>query len=36
MINRVSITFWVDDSAIQSWHCKEHHGKRGTGFTFGR
>ncbi|OOE80037.1 IS5 family transposase [Salinivibrio sp. PR6] len=28
------MTFWVDDAAIQTWHCKEHHGKRGRGFTF--
>ncbi|PCE69348.1 IS5 family transposase [Salinivibrio sp. YCSC6] len=34
LINRGSITFWVDDTAIQTWHCKEHHGKRGRGFTF--
>ncbi|WBA16829.1 IS5 family transposase [Salinivibrio proteolyticus] len=34
LINRGSITFWVDDAAIQTWHCKEHHGKRGRGFTF--
>lgn len=34
LINRGSITFWVDEAAIQAWHCKEHHGKRGRGFTF--
>lgn len=34
LINRGSITFWVDDAAIQSWHCNEQHGKRGRGFTF--
>ncbi|OOE43451.1 IS5 family transposase [Salinivibrio kushneri] len=34
LINRGSITFWVDDAAIQGWHCKKHHGKRGRGFTF--
>ncbi|TOY93627.1 transposase [Vibrio fluvialis] len=34
LINRGSVTFWVDEAAIQSWHCKEHHGKRGRGFTF--
>ncbi|MDO6706334.1 IS5 family transposase [Photobacterium sp. 1_MG-2023] len=34
LINRGSITFWVDDAAIQTWHCKEHQGKRGRGFTF--
>lgn len=34
LINRGSVTFWVDEVAIQSWHCKDHHGKRGRGFTF--
>ncbi|OOE96251.1 transposase, partial [Salinivibrio sp. IB643] len=34
LVNRGSITFWVDDAAIQGWHCKKHHGKRGRGFTF--
>ncbi|OOE40506.1 IS5 family transposase, partial [Salinivibrio kushneri] len=23
LVNRGSITFWVDDAAIQGWHCKE-------------
>lgn len=34
LINRGSITFWVDDNTIQSWHCKEHHRQRGRGFAF--
>lgn len=34
LVNRGSIVFWVDDVAIQTWHCKEYHGKRGWGFTF--
>lgn len=34
LINRGSITFWIDDTAVKSWHCNEHHGKRGRGFTF--
>ncbi|WP_299022348.1 IS5 family transposase [uncultured Photobacterium sp.] len=31
---RGSLTFWVDDSAIDSWRCTEHHGKRGRGFQY--
>lgn len=34
LINRGSITFWIDDAAVKSWHCKEHHGNRGRGFQF--
>ena len=24
-----SITFWVDELAIEAWTCTKHHGKRG-------
>lgn len=34
LVNRGSITFWVDNAAIQGWHCNTHHGKRSRGFTF--
>ena len=34
LVNRGSLTFWLDESAIQNWHCKEHHGGRGRGFQF--
>lgn len=34
LVNRGSVTFWIDDAAVQSWHCKEHHGNRGRGFQF--
>ncbi|MCW4446364.1 IS5 family transposase [Vibrio splendidus] len=31
---RGSVTFWIDDSAIDAWKCKTHHGKRGRGFQY--
>ena len=34
LINRGSVTFWLDESAIDAWHCKAHHGGRGRGFQF--
>ncbi|MGL5409203.1 MAG: IS5 family transposase [Shewanella sp.] len=34
LINRGSITFWIDEAAIQGWHNTKHHGKRGRDFTF--
>ena len=33
-VNRGSVTFWLDDKAIEVWHCQEHHGGRGRGFQF--
>lgn len=33
LINRGSLTFWVDEHAIEQWHCREHHGRRGRGAT---
>jgi len=29
LTQRGSITFWVDESAIEAWTCTKHHGKRG-------
>ncbi len=31
LVNRVSVTFWIDDAAIKTWHCPKHHGR---GFIF--
>ena len=32
LCKRGSVTFWIDDSAVEAWQCKNHHGKRGRGF----
>lgn len=32
LVNRGSLTFWIDDSAVESWQCKSHHGKCGRSF----
>lgn len=34
LVNRGSITFWIDDKAIDGCHCETHHGGRGRGFHF--
>ncbi|RJG35767.1 IS5 family transposase, partial [Motilimonas pumila] len=34
LTQRGSVTFWIDDSARESWMCQEHHGLRGRGFLF--
>ncbi|MEZ9330975.1 IS5/IS1182 family transposase [Vibrio breoganii] len=34
LCKRGSITFWIDDTAIDAWGCKTHHGKRGRGFQY--
>lgn len=34
LTQRGAITFWIDDSAIDAWHCSKHHGRRGRGFEF--
>jgi len=34
LTQRGSITFWVDESAIEAWTCTKHHGKSGRGFHF--
>ncbi|NRA85588.1 MAG: transposase, partial [Gammaproteobacteria bacterium] len=31
LTQRGSVTFWVDESAIEAWTCTKHHGKRGRG-----
>ncbi|MEZ9553354.1 IS5 family transposase [Vibrio splendidus] len=31
---RGSVTFGIDDSAVDAWQCKTHHGKRGRGFQY--
>lgn len=34
LLNRGSLTFWIDEQTIKSWCCTEHHGRRGRGFVF--
>ena len=34
LVNRGSITFWMDEKAIEQWMAAEHHGGRGRGFTY--
>lgn len=34
LVNRGSVTFWIDDKAVSQWHCDTHHGGRGRGFHF--
>ncbi|MBF4296259.1 IS5/IS1182 family transposase, partial [Vibrio anguillarum] len=34
LCKRGLVTFWIDDSAIDAWQCKTHHGKRGRGFQY--
>ena len=34
LVNRGSVTFWIDDKAVRQWHCDTHHGGRGRGFHF--
>ena len=34
LINRGSLTFWLDEQAIQQWYSDEHHGRRGRGFHY--
>ena len=29
-----SLTIWMDEPAIQQWHCYTHHGRRGRGFHY--
>ncbi|WP_263363633.1 transposase [Candidatus Enterovibrio escicola] len=31
LVNRGSVTFGIDDDAIEAWHCPKHHGR---GFIF--
>ncbi|BAJ02809.1 Transposase DDE domain-containing protein [Shewanella violacea] len=34
LINRGSLTFWIDEQAIRSWCCSEQHGCRGRGYIY--
>lgn len=34
LVNRGSITFWVDDAAMDSWYSHKHHGGRGRSNSF--
>lgn len=34
LINRDSLTFWIDEEAISGWLCSEHHGNRGRGYQY--
>ncbi len=34
LVNRGSLTVWMDDEAIHQWYCQSHHGRRGRGFQF--
>ncbi|MEZ9128122.1 IS5 family transposase [Vibrio splendidus] len=34
LCKRGSVTFWIDDTAVDAWRCKAHHGKRGRGFQY--
>ncbi len=34
LCKRGSVTFWIDNSAVDAWRCKAHHGKRGRGFQY--
>ena len=34
LTQRGSLTFWIDTTAVNAWHCTEHHGGRGRGFQF--
>lgn len=34
LIKRGSLTFWIDEEAINAWSCSEHHGNRGRGYQY--
>ncbi|MGL4937883.1 transposase, partial [Shewanella sp.] len=34
LTNRGSLTFWIDERAINLWCSSEHHGGRGRGFQY--
>jgi hypothetical protein len=34
LVSRGSLTFWVDEAAVNTWYCHEHHGGRGRGFSY--
>ncbi len=34
LVQRGSLTVWMDKQAIMQWHCQTHHGRRGRGFHY--
>lgn len=34
MVQRGSLTIWMDEQAIKRWHCQTHHGRRGRGVHY--
>lgn len=34
LVQRGSLTIWMDEQAIKLWHCQSHHGRRGRGFHY--
>ncbi len=34
LVQRGSLTIWMDEQAIELWHCQTHHGRRGRGFHY--
>jgi hypothetical protein len=34
LVQRGALTFWMDESVIEQWHCQMHHGRRGRGYTY--
>uniref|UniRef100_UPI003D1CC5F8 IS5 family transposase n=1 Tax=Aeromonas rivipollensis TaxID=948519 RepID=UPI003D1CC5F8 len=34
LVQRGSLTIWMDEQAIKQWHCQSHHGRRGRGFHY--
>ncbi|GAB5994675.1 hypothetical protein AE1304_41340 [Aeromonas enteropelogenes] len=34
LVQRGSLTIWMDEQAIQQWHCQVHHGRRGRSFHY--
>ncbi|WP_344956991.1 transposase [Zobellella aerophila] len=34
MVNRGSLTFWMDEQAITQWYCHEHHGRPRRGVRY--
>ncbi len=34
LVNRESVTFWIDVSTIKAWHYLKHQGHRGCRFIF--
>ncbi len=34
LVNRGSVTFWINLASIEAWLCLKHHAHRGRGFIF--